>query len=99
MTAPACRDRPRRVRHGLCRLHPPTDASHRTPRPRTGGRKKALYTRGCVNAGWPPPEHYAIRFLNSADGFGKSTVSGPAPHPLNATPEGLEVPLWGEVFE
>lgn len=45
-----------------------------------------------------PLQHYAIRFLNSTDGFDKGTVFGPEEMLVFSTLEGLEIPLW-EVFE
>lgn len=62
--------------------------------------KKALYERAGVReyVVVDPLEHYAIRFLNNADGFDKGTVFGPDQMLVVATLDGLEVPLW-EVFE
>lgn len=62
--------------------------------------KKALYERAGVKeyVVVAPQSHYAIRFLNSADGFDKGTVFGPDQMLVVATLEGVEVPLW-EVFE
>lgn len=62
--------------------------------------KKALYERTGVREYMlvDPLEHYAIRFLNDADGFDKGTVFGPDEMLVFTTLDGLEVPLW-EVFE
>lgn len=62
--------------------------------------KKALYERAGVKEYLivDPLEHYAIRFLNGADGYDKGTVFGPDQMLAIATLEGVEVPLW-EVFE
>lgn len=62
--------------------------------------KKVLYERTGVTESLivDPLEHYAIRFLNGADGFDKGTVFGPDQRLVVATLEGVEVPLW-EVFE
>ncbi|MDP2832016.1 MAG: Uma2 family endonuclease [Pseudomonadota bacterium] len=62
--------------------------------------KKALYERCGVREYVlvDPLEHYAIRFLNGADGFDKGTVFGPEEMLVFATLDGLEIPLW-EVFE
>jgi len=45
-----------------------------------------------------PLQHYAIRFLNGADGFDKGTVFGPKEMLVFSTLDALEIPLW-EVFE
>ncbi len=62
--------------------------------------KKVLYERAGVKeyVVVDPLEHYAIRFLNTADGFDKGTVFGPDQMLIVTTLEGVEVPLW-EVFE
>jgi Uma2 family endonuclease len=62
--------------------------------------KKALYERAGVQEYMvvAPQSHYAIRFLNGADGFDKGTVFGPDQVLTVATLEGVEMPLW-EVFE
>ncbi len=62
--------------------------------------KKVLYERVGVKeyVVVDPLEHYAIRFLNTADGFDKGTVFGPDQMLIVTTLEGVEVPLW-EVFE
>ncbi len=62
--------------------------------------KKALYERAGVAeyVVVDPLEHYAIRFLNGADGFDKGTVFGPQEMLVLVTLDGLEVPLW-EVFD
>lgn len=64
------------------------------------GEKKALYERAGVKEYLvvDPLEHYAIRFLNGADGFDKGTVFGPDQMLIVATLDGVEVPLW-EVFD
>ncbi|MBI4756027.1 MAG: Uma2 family endonuclease [Betaproteobacteria bacterium] len=63
-------------------------------------QKKALYERCAVReyVVVDPLEHYAIRFLNGADGFDKGTVFAADEMLVFATLEGMEVPLW-EVFE
>ena len=62
--------------------------------------KKALYDRAGVAeyVMVSPLQHYAIRFLNSTDGFDKGTVFGPEEMLVFATLDALEIPLW-EVFE
>ncbi len=62
--------------------------------------KKALYERADVAeyVVVSPLQHYAIRFLNGANGFDKGTVFGPEEMLVFASLDGLEVPLW-EVFE
>jgi len=72
----------------------PTTATH------DQREKKALYERAGVAeyVMVSPLQHYAIRFLNGADGFDKGTVFGPEEMLVFATQEGVEIPLW-EVFE
>ncbi len=63
-------------------------------------QKKALYER-CGMREYlvvDPLEHYAMRFLNGADGFDEGTVFAADERIILVTLEGLEVPLR-EVFE
>ncbi len=62
--------------------------------------KKGLYERSGVReyVVVDPLQHYAIRFLNGADGFDKGTVFAADECLVVAVLDALSVPLW-EVFE